>query len=67
MTYYHFKVKTTESDNRYTKLLADIKVKLNEVHKKQKGQYIQQLQEGKNQNKILEAVNLQPPFSTQNQ
>lgn len=47
MTYYHLRSKTTESDNRYTKLLADIKVKLNEVHKSKKGQYIQQLQEGK--------------------
>lgn len=47
MTYYHLRSKTSESDDKYTKLLADIKVKLNEVHKSKKGQYIQQLKKDK--------------------
>lgn len=47
MTYYHLRSKTNESDSKHTKLLADIKVKLNEVHKSKKGQYIQKLQEAK--------------------
>lgn len=47
MAYYYLRSKTQESDLRHTKLLADIKIKLKDIKKSGKGEFIQRLKENK--------------------
>ncbi|WP_026935010.1 metallophosphoesterase [Christiangramia echinicola] len=48
MSYYYLRSKTTESDKDYAGLLADIKTKLGESSKRNKGEFIKHLKEEKN-------------------
>lgn len=50
MSYYYLRSKTSKSDLRHTKLLADIKVKLKDIKKSGKGKFIQQLKDKKRSN-----------------
>ncbi len=47
MSYYYLRSKTDESDLRYAKLLANIKVKLKGIKNSGKGKYIQKLKDDK--------------------
>jgi len=54
MSYYYLRSKTTESDKDYAGLLADIKTKLGESSKRNKGEFIKQLKEEKNKKETEE-------------
>ena len=47
MSYYYLRSKTSESDLRYAKLLANIKVKQKDIKNSGKGKYIQKLKDDK--------------------